>query len=166
MEIVRNKEIKQNEFLLIDENGVSLGNISKTSALELAEKKGLDVVLVSENDSGIVCKLVNYDRYRYEIKKKEKATKKNQSVVETKEINIGPNIAEHDRDIKVNQIKKLLQKGNKVRIVMKLRGRESVFMDMHRSVFDSILDKLNDVSVIDKPVSVEEKNISVVIRRK
>lgn len=166
MEIVRNKEIKQNEFLLIDENGVSLGNKNKEEALALARQKGLDVVLVSENSNGCVCKIVNFDHYRYEMKKKEKATKKNQSIAETKEINIGPNIAEHDRDIKVNQIKKLLQKGNKVRIVMQFRGRESAFITIYRPVFDDILAKLEDVSIMDKPICVEEKNISVVIRKK
>ena len=166
MEIVRNNEIKQSEFLLIDENGRSLGVVQKEKAIELAQENGLDVVLVSENANGVVCKIVNFDHYRYELKKKEKSTKKNQVVVETKEINIGPNIAEHDKNIKVNQIKKLLLKGYNVRIVMRLRGREVGFVNIYRPVFDSIVESLNDVAVLDKPIQVEEKNIFVVVKKK
>ena len=123
-ELPINRQIKAREVQLIGENGEKLGVISFNEALEKAEEKNLDLVLVAPNSNPQVCKIMNYGKYKFEQAKKEKEAKKKQKVLEVKEIRVTPNIEEHDFSFKAKNAKKFLQDGNKVKITVRFRGRE------------------------------------------
>ena len=119
-ELPINRQIKAREVQLIGENGEKLGVISFNEALEKAEEKNLDLVLVAPNATPVVCKIMNYGKYKFEQAKKEKEAKKKQKVLEVKEIRVTPNIEEHDFGFKSKNARKFLQDGNKVKILLDL----------------------------------------------
>ena len=123
-ELPINRQIKAREVQLIGENGEKLGVISFNEALEKAEEKNLDLVLVAPNATPVVCKIMNYGKYKFEQAKKEKEAKKKQKIQETKELRITPNIEEHDFGFKAKNAKKFIEDGNKVKITVRFRGRE------------------------------------------
>ena len=118
-ELPINRQIKAREVQLIGENGEKLGVISFNEALEKAEEKNLDLVLVAPNATPVVCKIMNYGKYKFEQAKKEKEAKKKQKVLEVKEIRVTPNIEEHDFGFKSKNARKFLQDGNKVKITVR-----------------------------------------------
>ena len=121
-----NTEITVNSLRLVGEDGEKIGIVSKNDAIQLSKERGLDIVLVTDKADPPVYKLVNLDKYRYEQKKREKelAKKSRQSQIKTKEIKLRPVISDHDLGIKIKQITKFIEQGNKVKIVVQLRGRE------------------------------------------
>ena len=123
-ELPINGQIKAKEVQLISDNGEKLGMLPIARALEIAEEKKLDLVLVSPNAQVPVCKIMNYGKYKFEQAKKEKEAKKKQKIQETKELRITPNIEEHDFGFKAKNAKKFIEDGNKVKITVRFRGRE------------------------------------------
>lgn len=114
---------------LIAEDGKQLGVVSTDRAKEIAFEAGLDLVVVSENADPPVCRVMNYDKFRYEQKKKTQEAKKKQTVVETKEIKFRPKTDEHDLNFKIKNVKKFLAAKNKVKLTMRFRGREIVYCE-------------------------------------
>jgi translation initiation factor IF-3 len=112
---------------LIGSDGSQLGIVSANEAREKANEEGLDLVEVSAAADPPVCRIMNYDKFRYEQKKKQQEAKKKQTIVETKEIKFRPKTEEHDLTFKINHIKKFLAQKNKVKITMRFRGREIVY---------------------------------------
>ena len=140
-----NDEIVASEVLLIDENGVSLGVVSKDDALKIASSKDLDLVMMSATGKNPVCKIMDYNKFKYNQQKKQKEMKKNQKTVDTKEIRLSYRIDKHDFDTKVKNARKFLLSGNNVNITLRLRGRENVFADMAEDVINNFFDACSDV---------------------
>lgn len=114
---------------LIGDDGSQLGIVTSDQAREIAFEAGLDLVIVSENADPPVCRVMNYDKFRYEQKKKSQEAKKKQTVIETKEIKFRPKTDEHDLNFKIRNIKKFLADKNKVKLTMRFRGREIVYCE-------------------------------------
>ena len=158
-ELPINGQIKAKEVQLISDNGEKLGMLPIARALEIAEEKKLDLVLVSPNAQVPVCKIMNYGKYKFEQAKKEKEAKKKQKTVETKEIRLSPNIDTNDLNTKVNQARKFLSKGAKVKVSLRFRGREMAHRDVGREILDSFYKELEDVSTVDKPAKMEGRSM-------
>jgi len=165
-ELPINGQIKAKEVQLISDNGEKLGMLPIARALEIAEEKKLDLVLVSPNAQVPVCKIMNYGKYKFEQAKKEKEAKKKQKVQETKELRITPNIEEHDFGFKAKNAKKFIEDGNKVKITVRFRGRELNNVKMGENVLNDFAKELEDVAVVEKAPKLEGKNMFIILAKK
>ena len=148
-----NDAIRHPKVRLIGHDGSQLGVMSSDDAREKAYDEGLDLVMVSANADPPVCRIMNYDKYRYEQKKKQQEAKKKQTVVETKEIKFRPKTEEHDLNFKIKNIKKFLGQKNKVKITMRFRGREIVYsqtigLEAMNKIAESLLE---DAVILQEP---------------
>ena len=134
--------------------------------MKKAEEAELDLVKIAPTAKPPVCKIIDYGKYRYELARKEKEAKKKQKVVEVKEIRMSPNIESNDLNTKMNATKKFLEKGNKVKITLRFRGREMAHMQSSRHILDDFAKNLADVAVIEKAPKVEGRSISMVLTEK
>ena len=157
-----NEQIRDKEIRLIGENGEQLGIMSAREAMKLAEEAELDLVKIAPTAKPPVCKIIDYGKYRYELARKEKEAKKKQKVVEVKEIRMSPN----DLNTKMNAAKKFLEKGNKVKVTLRFRGREMAHMQSSRHILDDFAQSLSDAAVIEKAPKVEGRSISMVLTEK
>ena len=161
-----NRQIRAHQVLVIDENGVQRGTMSVPEACRLAEESGLDLVEVSPNANPPVCKILDFGRYRYEMEKKSREAKKNQTVVKIKEIRMQPKIEKHDLETKSKAIAEFLQQGNKVKVSIRFRGRELAHPELGKVVLDKILDALTELGVqynLDKGAMMEGKMMSMTV---
>ncbi len=165
-ELPINGQIKAKEVQLISDDGEKLGVISFKEALEKAEEKNLDLVLVSPNVNPPVCKIMNYGKYKFEQAKKEKEAKKKQKVLEIKEIRITPNIEEHDFGFKCKNTRKFLEEGNKVKITVRFRGREVNNLKSGEMILDKFIEALEDISVVEKKPKLEGRNMFIMLSKK
>ena len=165
-ELPINGQIKAKEVQLISDNGEKLGMLPIARALEIAEEKKLDLVLVSPNAQVPVCKIMNYGKYKFEQAKKEKEAKKKQKIQETKELRITPNIEEHDFGFKAKNAKKFIEDGNKVKITVRCRGRELNNIKMGENVLNDFAKELEDVAVVEKAPKLEGKNMFIILAKK
>ena len=159
-ELPINGQIKAKEVQLISDNGEKLGMLPIARALEIAEEKKLDLVLVSPNAQVPVCKIMNYGKYKFE------QAKKKQKVQETKELRITPNIEEHDFGFKAKNAKKFIEDGNKVKITVRFRGRELNNIKMGENVLNDFAKELEDVAVVEKAPKLEGKNMFIILAKK
>jgi len=137
--------------------------MSTAEAIDLASSKFMDLVLVSGNSDNPVCKIMDYGKYKFEQAKKEKESKKKQRIIELKEIRITPNIEEHDFNFKNKNAKRFLSAGDKVKITVRFRGRELNYVKLGEEVLNKFAEELKDISVIEKPVKLEGKNMFVIL---
>ena len=165
-ELPINGQIKAKEVQLISDNGEKLGMLPIARALEIAEEKKLDLVLVSPNAQVPVCKIMNYGKYKFEQAKKEKEAKKKQKVLEVKEIRVTPNIEEHDFGFKSKNARKFLQDGNKVKITVRFRGREVNNSKAGEMVLNKFIENLEDVSIVEKSPKLEGRNMFTILAKK
>lgn len=165
-ELPINGQIRAKEVQLISDNGEKVGIVQINRALELAEEKKLDLVLVSPNSEIPVCKIMNYGKYKFEQAKKEKEAKKKQKVQETKELRITPNIEEHDFGFKAKNARKFLEDGNKVKITVRFRGREVNNTKMGEEVLNQFISNLEDIAVVEKKPKLEGKNMFIILAKK
>ena len=165
-ELPINGQIKAKEVQLISDNGEKLGMLPIARALEIAEEKKLDLVLVSPNAQVPVCKIMNYGKYKFEQAKKEKEANKKQKIQETKELRITPNIEEHDFGFKAKNAKKFIEDGNKVKITVRFRGRELNNVKMGENVLNDFAKELEDVAVVEKAPKLEGKNMFIILAKK
>ena len=128
-------------------------------ALKCAEEKDLDLVLIAPNATPPVCRIMNYGKYRFEQAKREKEAKKNQKVIETKEIRLGLSIDTHDFETKGNQAKKFLQSGNKVKVSIRFRGREFGHTDIGIDIMKKFAEFCSEVSSVEKAAKMEGRNM-------
>ena len=131
-----NREIKSKEVRLINYNGENLGIVPITEALKIAQEVGLDLIEISPQVTPPVCKVLDYGKYKYEMQKKKNEAKKNQKVVNIKELKLRPMIDTHDYEVKVKQAKKFLEQGDKVKFTMRYKGREMSANDILRNKLD------------------------------
>ena len=134
---------------MIDQENNQVGIVRTVEALGMAREAELDLVEVSANSKPPVCRLMDYGKWKYDQKKKEHKAKVKQHNVVLKEVRLRPKIDQHDKDTKVNNARKFLEKGNKVQFTMMFRGREMMHLDMANEMFDSIVKELADCSKVD-----------------
>ncbi len=144
-----NEEIRAVEILLIDEAGKSLGIVPREKALERAQSKVLDLVEVAPDGEPPVCRIMDFKKYIYEQKRKQKLAKKKTSKVETKEIKLRPNIGPHDLGIKLDRARGFLEKGDKVKVTLRYRPREMRHYEIGTHVLDRIVENLKDISLVE-----------------
>ena len=161
-----NEQIRDKEVSVIGSEGNQLGVMSVQDARKIAEEAGLDLVRVSPNAKPPVCKIIDYGKFRYEISRKEKEAKKKQKIVEIKEVRLSPNIEENDMNTKVNQARKFLAKGNRVKVTLRFRGRELAYVNQNKPMLDDFAERLSDISVIDKPAKFEGRSMTMFLASK
>ena len=158
-ELFINEQIRDKEIRLIGESGEQLGIMSSREALKLAEEAGLDLVKIAPTAKPPVCKIVDYGKYRYELARKEKDAKRKQKVIEVKEIRMSPNIDTNDLNTKVGAARKFLEKGNRVKVTLRFRGREMAHMSTSKHILDDFAQMLSDVAVVEKMPKVEGRSM-------
>ncbi len=161
-----NEQIRDKEIRLVGEDGEQLGIMSAKDALKMAKEANLDLVKIAPTAKPPVCKIVDYGKYRYEQARREKEAKKKQKVTEVKEIHLSPNIDVNDLTTKANQARKFVEKGNKVKVALRFRGREMAHMATGKEVLDSFFEKLSDVAVVEKPAKLEGRSMIMVLAEK
>ena len=158
-ELEINEEIRDKEIRVIGADGSQLGIMSAVKALEIAESKNLDLVKIAPQAKPPVCKIMDYGKYRFEQAKREKEAKKNQRVVEVKEIRLSLNIDTHDFNTKVNQAMKFIKSGNKVKASIRFRGREMGHPELGADIMQRFAEALADVANVEKPAKLEGRNM-------
>ena len=140
--------------------------MATSAALELAGKDNLDLVVVAPNSKPIVCKIMNYGKFKFEQAKKEKEAKKKQKVLEVKELRVTPNIEEHDFGFKTKNARKFLEAGNKVKITLRFRGREVNNVKSGETVLNKFIESLEDIATVEKQPKLEGRNMFTILSKK
>ena len=161
-----NEQIRDREVRLVGENGEQLGIMPAKDALKLAKDAELDLVKIAPTAKPPVCKIIDYGKFKYEQTRKDKEAKKKQKTVEVKEVRLSPNIDTNDLNTKVNNAKKFITKGNKVKVTLRFRGREMAHVQQSRHILDDFAALLADVAVVEKPAKMEGRNMSMVLTEK
>ena len=161
-----NEQIRDKEVRVIGADGEQLGIMSARDAQKLAQEAELDLVKIAPNAKPPVCKIVDYGKFRYEQIRKEKEAKKKQKTIDIKEIRFSPNIDTNDLNTKVNQARKFLTKGDKVKVVVRFRGRELAHMEIGKDILDDFATQLEDVAVIEKPAKAEGRSMVMFLAEK
>ena len=159
-----NGQIRDKEIRVIGEDGEQLGIMSPREAMKIAQEAELDLVKIAPKAQPPVCKIIDYGKYRYELARKEKEAKKKQKTVEVKEVRLSPNIETNDLNTKVNNAKKFISKGNKVKVTLRFRGREMAHMQQSKHILDDFAELLADVAVVEKPAKLEGRSMSMVLK--
>ena len=154
-----NEEITDKEVRLISNDGEQLGIVSAAPAQKLAAEKNLDLVKIAPQAKPPVCKIMDYGKYRFEQSKREKEAKKNQRVIEIKEIRLSPNIDVHDFDTKVGHARKFLSAGNKTKVSIRFRGREMTHTDLGLTIMAQFAEKCADIASVEKPAKLEGRQM-------
>ena len=161
-----NEQIRDREIRLIGQNGEQLGIMSARDAYLKAQEAGLDLVKIAPTAKPPVCKIIDYGKYRYELARKEKEAKKKQRTVEVKEVRLSPNIDTNDLNTKMNNARKFISKGNKVKVTLRFRGREMAHVQQSKHILDDFAQMLGDIAVIEKPAKMEGRSMSMVLTEK
>ena len=158
-ELMINEQIRDREIRLIGKDGEQLGIMSARDAMKLAREANLDLVKIAPTAKPPVCKIIDYGKYRYEQARREKEARKKQKTIEVKEIRLSPNIDTNDLNTKVNQARKFVSGGNKVKVAVRFRGRELAHTAVGKTILEDFAQKLSDIAVIDKPAKLEGKSM-------
>ena len=158
-ELQINEEIRDREVRVITDKGEQLGIMSSKDAVREAEKRNLDLVKVSPAAVPPVCKIMDYGKYRFDQAKKEKDRRKNQKIVETKEVRLSLNIDTHDFDTKVNHAVKFLNGGNKVKVSIRFRGREMAHTHLGNGIMERFAEATAEYGTVEKPAKLEGRQM-------
>ena len=161
-----NEQIRDREIRLIGEDGEQLGIMSAREAMKIAQEAELDLVKIAPAAKPPVCKIIDYGKYKYEQARKEKEAKKKQKTVEVTEVRLSPNIDTNDLNTKINNAKKFISKGNKVKVTLRFRGREMAHVQQSKHILDDFAETLADVAVVEKPAKMEGRAMSMVLAEK
>ena len=165
-DLMINEQIRDKEIRLIGANGEQLGIMSARDAQKQAMEAGLDLVKIAPTAKPPVCKIIDYGKYRYELAQKEKEAKRKQKTIEIKEVRLSPNIEENDLNTKVNNARKFLSKGNKVKVTLRFRGREMAHMYKSKHILDEFAESVSDIAVIEKAPKVEGRTMTMYLTEK
>lgn len=165
-DLMINEQIRDKEVRVIGEDGEQLGVMSAKEAYLLAKDAQLDLVKIAPSAKPPVCKIIDYGKYRYEQARKERDAKKKQKTIEVKEVRLSPNIESNDLNTKANMARKFIEKGNKVKVTLRFRGREMAHVASSKHVLDDFAEMLSDVAVIDKPAKLEGRNMQMFLTEK
>ena len=163
-----NEQIKVPQVLVIGPNGEQTGVKTIKDALTLANYAGLDLVLIGPNGTPPVCKLMDYNKYKYEKSKKEKAALKKQraTLQELKEFRLSPSIDVGDFETKIKQVTKSLEKGDKIKVTIRFRGRQLAHTDLGKEVLRKFAERLSDISDIEQDAKLDGKNMIMLLMPK
>ena len=160
-DLLINGQIREREVRVIGPDGEQLGVKSIQDAQRIADDAELDLVMIAPTAKPPVCRIVDYGKFCYEQKRKEKEAKKKQHVVEIKEIRLSPNIDTNDLNTKINAARKFLSKGDRVKMTLRFRGREMAHMANSKHILDDIATELSDISTVEKAPKVEGRTMTM-----
>ena len=161
-----NEDIHDKEVRLIGSEGEQLGIMSSAEALKIADEQGLDLVKISPQANPPVCKLMNYGKFRFEQSKREKEARKNQHVVEVKEIRMSPGIDVGDFNTKLKNAQKFIADGNRVKVSVRFRGREMAHTDIGKALLDKFAEQCAETATLDKGAKLEGRMMSIFLSPK
>ena len=161
-----NEQIRDREIRLIGEDGLQLGILSSREAMMFAREAELDLVKIAPQAKPPVCKIIDYGKYRYELARKEKEAKKKQKTIEVKEVRLSPNIDSNDLNTKIASARKFIEKGNKVKVTLRFRGREMAHVQSSRHILDEFAKALEDIALVDKPAKMEGRSMAMFLTEK
>ena len=161
-----NEQIRDKEVRLISEDGEQLGIMSSREAMKIAREAELDLVKIAPQAKPPVCKIIDYGKYRYELARKEKEAKKKQKTIEVKEVRLSPNIDSNDLNTKIASARKFIEKGNKVKVTLRFRGREMAHVQSSRHILDEFAKALEDIALVDKPAKMEGRSMAMFLTEK
>ena len=161
-----NEDIRDKEIRLIGDDGAQLGIMAPSEALRIADEKGLDLVKISPQAVPPVCKLMNYGKFKFEQGKREKEAKKNQHVVEIKEVRMSPGIDIGDFNTKLRNAQKFIADGNRVKVSVRFRGREMAHTDIGRELLEKFAEQCADTANLDKTPKLEGRMMSIFLSPK
>ncbi|MCD1147167.1 translation initiation factor IF-3 [Peptoniphilus sp. KCTC 25270] len=160
-ELQINGEIRAKEVRLIDHEGEQLGIVPIEKALQIAEEQQLDLVNMAPNAKPPVCRVLDYGKYRYDMMKKMKDSKKKQNTISVKELRLTPNIESHDLNTKAKKAKEFLESGNRVKVSVRFRGREMGHTEIGRRVLDDFTDLVKEYGQVDKKPKMEGRSMTM-----
>lgn len=161
-----NSDIRDPEVRVVGPTGEQLGIMSAKEANEIADKEGLDLVKISPNAVPPVCKIMDYGKYLFDKAKKEREQRKNQKIVALKEVQLSMTIEQHDIDIKAKNATKFLLAGDKVKVSIRMSGRQQAYSDRGVETENNFAESLSEIAVIEKPAKVEGRNIIMILAPK
>ena len=161
-----NEQIRDKEVRLIGEDGEQLGIMSAKDAMKLAREAELDLVKIAPTAKPPVCKIIDYGKYRYEMARKEKEARKKQKIIDIKEVRLSPNIDSNDLNTKVSAAKKFIEKGDRVKVTLRFRGREMAHMQSSKQILDVFAEKLADIAVVEKAPKLEGRSMTMFLTEK
>ncbi len=161
-----NEDIRDSEIRLIGEDGAQLGIMSAEEALKIADEQALDLVKIAPNSVPPVCRIMDYGKYRFEQAKREKDAKRNQHVVEIKEIRMSPSIGENDFNVKLKNAVKFLNDGDRVKVGVRFKGREMAHTEIGEELLRKFAEGCADVAVMDKNPKLEGRNMAMFLSPK
>ena len=161
-----NEEIRDREVRVIDSDGTQLGIMPIAEAMRLADEKNTDLVKIAPQAKPPVCKIMDYGKYRFEQAKREKEAKKNQRVIEIKEVRLSLNIDTHDFETKVNQAIKFLKSGNRVKVSIRFRGREMAHPENGLVTMSKFAEAVSEYGTVEKPAKLEGRSMLMFIAAK
>lgn len=158
-----NDRIRSSEIRLIDENGDNVGVVTPSRAMMMAEDVGLDLVEISPNANPPVCKIMDFGKFKYETQKKEAEARKKQKIIEVKEVKFRPNTDKHDYDVKMRNVFKFLDNGDKVKITMRFRGREMAHQELGRDLLLRVAEDTKDLGKVENMPKMEGRQMIMLI---
>ena len=165
-DLMINGQIRDKEVRVIGENGEQLGIMSAAEAQRLADEAELDLVKIAPTAKPPVCKIVDYGKFKYEQYRREKEAKKKQKTIEVKEIRMSPNIDTNDLNTKISAARKFLEKGDRVKVTIRFRGRELAHMNENKYILDNFAEALSDISTVEKPAKIEGRTLTMFLTEK
>ena len=161
-----NEEIRDREVRLIDEKGNQMGIVSIAAAMSIADERGLDLVKIAPQVTPPVCKIMDYGKYRFEQGKREKEQRKNQKIIEIKEVRLSATIDTHDMEVKAKACTRFLQNGDKVKVSIRFRGRQITHGDIGLEVMNTFYEMVKDNAAIDRLAKQEGRNMFMILTPK
>ncbi|MFN4089109.1 MAG: translation initiation factor IF-3 [Alphaproteobacteria bacterium] len=158
-----NEEIDARNVRLVGPDGEQIGVVSRFDALRAASDVGLDLVEVAANADPPVCKILDYGRFKYEAQKKKNEARKRQKVIEVKEIKMRPGIDDHDYDIKMRNVRRFLEEGDKVKLTLRFRGREMVHQDLGANLLERVREELGELAKVEQFPRLEGRQMVMVM---
>ncbi|MEG6505991.1 translation initiation factor IF-3 [Nitratidesulfovibrio sp. D1] len=159
----RNEQVRAREVRVIGADGEQLGILSRNDAIALAKEQGLDLVEVAATADPPVCRVMDYGRFKYEQQKKKAEAKKNQTVIQIKEIKVRPKTDDHDYDTKVRHIRRFIEEGDRCKVTVFFRGREIVHKDRGQSILDRIVEDTKDIAKVDQEARAEGRTLFMML---
>ena len=161
-----NDDIREPEARLISETGEQLGIMSSEQALQVAEEREMDLVLISPQAKPPVCRIMDYGKYRFEQTKKEKEARKNQRIIEIKEIRMSPGIGDNDFNTKLKNGQKFLADGDRLKVTVRFRGREMAHTHIGEELLKNFAAQCSEIATMDKNPKLEGRNMSIFLSPK
>lgn len=157
-----NERIRANQVRVIGEDGQQLGVMSSTEALRIAREQGFDLVAVAPEAVPPVCRIMDFNKYKYQQARQEREAKKKHHMAKLKEMKFKPHINDHDYQVKLNRLKKFLSRGDKAKVTMVYRGREMAHLDVGRRILDRLIKDLDTVGLVDRTPLLEGRFITMI----